>query len=231
LAPGWEGVEWKVKIARPWKGVVQQAAGEVQAAELGMEYAARKIDNHGTRQLCLLDARSAIGAIAKGRSSAFSFLRVLRRVAALSFASGIEWCPRWICGEEMPADEASRRFQPRRQRRHDWMNGERIGDSKKPGPADRPLRGRKLADDTIVRYLRCFFLFYEWAAQTGWAAIIQNVDDLELAIMQWMEEQHEEGKRAYAGNCLFGAIKLLSPRCFNSLLEARALLSDWNAVN
>jgi integrase len=230
LDPGWGEVEWRVKMARPWKGNVQQAAGEVQAAQLGMEYAARKIDNHGSRQLCLLDARSAIGAIAKGRSSAFSFLRVLRRVAALSFASGIEWCPRWICSEEMPADEASRRFQPRRQRRHDWMNGARIGESKKPGPGDRPLRGRKLADNTILRYLRGFFSFYEWAVQTGWAAAIRDIDDLERAAMQWMEEQHEEGKGAYVGNCLFGAIKLLSPRSFSALLEARALLSDWNAA-
>ncbi len=230
LDPGWGEVDWKVKIARPWKGSVQQAAAELQAAELGMEYAARKLDNHGSRQLFLLDARSAIGAIGKGRSSAFSFLRVLRRVAALSFASGIEWCPRWICGEEMPADEASRRFQPRRQRRHDWMNGQRIGESDKPGPGDRPLRGRKLAENTIVRYLRGFFLFYEWAVQTGWATAIRDVDDLERAATQWMEEQHEDGKGAYVGNCLFGAFKLLSPRSFSALLEARALLSDWNAA-
>ena len=71
-----------------------QAVGELHAAELAFEYAARRVDWHGAQQLALLDARAALGAVAKGRSSAWPFLRILRRVAALSFATGLQWCPR-----------------------------------------------------------------------------------------------------------------------------------------
>ena len=81
-------------------------------AELSFEFAARKVHLHGSLQLALLDARAAIGAIAKGRSSAWPFLCVLRRIAALSFACGIQWCPRWITSEEHPADAGSRLYAP-----------------------------------------------------------------------------------------------------------------------
>jgi integrase len=45
-----------------------------------------------------------------------------------------------------------------------------------------------------------------------------------------MEEKHEEGRGAYIGSCVFGAIKVLSPRAFDHLVDARAVLSDWNAA-
>ena len=39
-------------------------------------------------------------------------MRILRRIAALQIATGIEFCPRWISSEEHTADAASRWFQP-----------------------------------------------------------------------------------------------------------------------
>ena len=59
---------------------------------------------------------------------------------------------------------------------------------------------------------------------------VSTVADLERALSDWMEEKHEEGRGAHLGNCVFGAIKLLSPRVWGGLPDARALLADWNAA-
>jgi len=229
LAPGWADVEWRVGFARPWKdGSMVQAVGELHAAELSFEYAARRVDLHGTLQLALLDARAALGALAKGRSSAWSFLRILRRVTALSIATGIEWCPRWISSEEQPADAASRRFE--KGAGHDWKRGKRIGEADQPGPPRRPLRGGHLEVATMITYLRAFLRFYDWCAQAGWIGRVPDVRALERALIEWMEELHEEGVGPHVGNCVMGAVKLMSQRTHNELVDARALLLDWNGL-
>ena len=89
-----------------------QVVGELQAAGLALEYAAPRVGSHGAVKLILLDARAALGAIAKRRSSAWRFLRILRRLAALQIATGDDFYARWISSEEQPADEASCWFQP-----------------------------------------------------------------------------------------------------------------------
>ena len=68
LAPGWEEVDWRVVFARAWPSApMVQAVGELHAAELAFEYAARRVDWHGAQQLALLDARAALGAVARAR--------------------------------------------------------------------------------------------------------------------------------------------------------------------
>ena len=176
----------------------------------------------------LLDACEALGALAKGRSSAWPFLRILRRVAALSIATGLEFCPRWISGEEQPADSASRRFQ---RGSHDWKRGKRLGEADRPGPPRRrPLRGKRLAVETLVKYLTAFLRFSAWCDDTGWVARVPDVQALEFALIEWMEELHDDGVGAYIGNCAFGAIRVLSRRIHGELVDARALLSDWDGV-
>ena len=81
-------------FARAWPSApTVQAVGELHAAELAFEHAARRVDWHGAQQFALLDARVALGAVAKGRSSTWPFLRILRRVAALRGAVFLRPCP------------------------------------------------------------------------------------------------------------------------------------------
>ena len=229
LAAGWEGVQWRGCFARPWRsGSSVQAIGELRAAEYAFEYAARKLDVHGSVQLALLDARSALAAIAKGRSSAWSFLCVLRRIAALALATGIQWCPRWVSSEEQPADAGSRLFAPRAPVVH------REFDSTLGFPGEgppRPLRGGKLKRDTMIRYLKAFLSFYAWCVDVGWVTQVRDLPGFEAALIDWMEDQHMLELGPHKGDCVFGAIKLLSKRTFDSLVDARALLSDWHGLN
>ena len=146
-----------------------QAIGELRAAEYAFEYAVRKLDVHSSLQLA--PARSprralcAGGAIARGRSSAWSFLCVLRRFAALALATGIQWCPRWVSSEEQPVDAGSRLFAPRAPVVH------REFDSTLGFPGEgppRPLRGGKLKRATLIFYLKAFLAFYAWCVDVGW---------------------------------------------------------------
>jgi len=111
--PGdWAEVKWRTRIARPWRTPpLSQAVAELQAIELAVEFCARNVAHHDAQFLGLVDARSALGALAKGRSSSWQFLRVMRRIAAQSLATGVEFVPRWVSSEQQPADEASRRFE------------------------------------------------------------------------------------------------------------------------
>jgi len=231
LPAAWSDVGWQTKIARPWRVPLAQAVNEVQAAGLAAEWSARKVANHGGRQLLLLDARAALGAWAKGRSSSWPFLRVLRRVAALSLATGIEWIVRWVASEDQPADAASRRFESGPG--HDWKRGQRLGEADRPGPLPRrPLRGAHLAPGTVEVYLKAFlFDFYEWVVQEGLLAGVRSVADLDSTLVDWMEARYEEGRRATVGSYVLGAVKLLSARVYAELHEARSLHIDWLAAH
>ena len=89
-----------------------------------------------------------------------------------------------------------------------------------------PLRGGRLERETMIRYLRAFLRFYAWCVATGWAARVQDLPAFEAALVDWMEEQHEAEVGPHVGNCVFGAIKMLSKRTYESMVDARALLSD-----
>ena len=60
------------------------------------------------RVLLLSDSTVAIGALTKGRSSAFALNRLLRRRLALEAAGGFTTTLRWVTSKVMPADRLSR---------------------------------------------------------------------------------------------------------------------------
>ena len=82
----------------------------------------------------------------------------------------------------------------------------------------------------MIKYLRAFLRFYDWCVTVGWVARIPDLRALEAALVEWMEELHDAGVGPHVGNCALGAVKLMSPRSFAELIDARALLQDWNAV-
>ena len=84
--------------------------------------------------------------------------------------------------------------------------------------------------DTLAAYLIAFLRFSAWCDSFGWAARVPDVPALECALIEWMEELHEDGVGPYIGNCAFGAIRVLSRRIHGELEDARGLLTDWNGV-
>ena len=41
---------------------------------------------------------------------------------------------------------------------------------------------------------------------------------------------HESGRGIHLGNCVMGAVKMLSERIYADLIDSRALLKDWHAL-
>ena len=63
---------------------------EAEALLLWLRWLVRGPKYHNTKAVCLCDSKVTIGAVCKGRSSSKPLLRVLRRIAALSMASGVQ---------------------------------------------------------------------------------------------------------------------------------------------
>jgi hypothetical protein len=98
-----------------------EAAGVAQ----GLRFLSRNTQLHCKRGAFLVDARSVIGALRKGRSSAPTLRQPIRRVAALSLACDWTWRYHYVPSESNAADWPSRgltyRQERSRQRRRNEM--------------------------------------------------------------------------------------------------------------
>jgi hypothetical protein len=64
-----------------------------------------------------VDSAVVCYALAKGRSSSFALLRLLRQLAAFCLASGLTLRPFWMRSADNPADAPSRVYQQQQQQR------------------------------------------------------------------------------------------------------------------
>lgn len=101
---------WRTILSHPWSWQQHINLQEIQAALMGIKWILSHPHAIAKRVLLLGDSMVAIGALTKGRSSSFSILRLLRRFAALSLASGLLVTFRYIPTDVNPADGPSRSF-------------------------------------------------------------------------------------------------------------------------
>lgn len=108
--------EWRVICARRWR--YRAASHELEAHALlwAVRRSARARASQGQIWLFLSDNMSVVLAVAKGRATVWPLLSACRHLTALAFASSARLYVRWIASEGNPADDRSRRFQPRRGR-------------------------------------------------------------------------------------------------------------------
>ena len=81
---------------------------ELCALILLVRWILRSTDRHSRRIVVLLDAKSVLGAAAKGRSSSPPLLRILRRLGALTVAGDLLLRFVYVPSEDIPADPPSR---------------------------------------------------------------------------------------------------------------------------
>lgn len=99
---------WSTIISRQWRWDDHINLLEVQAAILALRWVLSHPRALGSRVLLLGDSQVALGCLAKGRSSSFRLLRLLRRAAALILSSGLRPSYRWLPSAANPADGPSR---------------------------------------------------------------------------------------------------------------------------
>lgn len=86
---------------------------EGRAVAMGIEKRARNKNEHHKKCLHLADNHSFVLAGEKGRSSVYSILVLLRRIASLCLAADISLKLRFLEGKRNPADAPSRAFSNR----------------------------------------------------------------------------------------------------------------------
>ena len=107
------------------------------AVVLLLKWLLRSPSKHAHRVVALVDAQAVLGAAAKGRTSALTLEREIRKVAALTLAGDFLMRYVYVPSEDNPADAPSRRIR-RRVRKRGLKPAKRAGSS--AGLAVRPAR-------------------------------------------------------------------------------------------
>ena len=90
-------------------------SGELEAHGLLLltQWVARSAVRHSSRVVTAIDARAVLGAARKGRSSAPTLKRAIKRVAATCLAADLQLLTLWVPSAHNPADAPSRGKRPR----------------------------------------------------------------------------------------------------------------------
>ena len=108
---------WKTKHFYPWKHEQHIVLLETSAYLLYLRKRARSLSNHHQKFLHVMDAATAIGGIAKGRSSSWRFNRLLRRIGSLLISTSQRSFLAWTSTDLMPMDGPSRAFERHRRKK------------------------------------------------------------------------------------------------------------------
>ena len=107
-----ESSRWSIVLSSAWRGVEHINALELRAVLLAVHWVLSHPHSLCRRVFILVDSTVAFFSLWKGRSSSPALLFVLRKIAALSLASGLSLLPSWVPSEVNPADAPSRLVAP-----------------------------------------------------------------------------------------------------------------------
>ena len=102
------GQTWLVALSDRFRVRSHINRQEIIATILALRWLGQQTQYWGTRVFLLCDSTVAVGALAKGRSSARALTSLCRRYAGLSLCFGIEISLIWVSTEINPADGPSR---------------------------------------------------------------------------------------------------------------------------
>ncbi|CAK0790348.1 unnamed protein product [Prorocentrum cordatum] len=164
--------EWRVVVSTAWPGWSSTHINvrELQAATAAIRWRARKVAQHGSRFLHLVDSQVVAAIVTKGRSSSRNLQPILKRWMAVVVAADMHPLIGYVVSEDNPADEPSRRARSRETPRDalpDSLFPEGVsGDAAALRAGADALRGDpEDADALVAEYLEGL-----WASGAGIAA-------------------------------------------------------------
>jgi hypothetical protein len=102
---------WSTIVAAPWESDEHINVKESRAGLSAVRWIASLPSAMNRRVLLLTDSAVVSGILSKGRSSAFTILRIVRLVSAVLFACNIQLFTRWVPSSLNPADLPSRLYE------------------------------------------------------------------------------------------------------------------------
>jgi hypothetical protein len=103
--------QWSTIVASPWHSEEHINTREMRAGLSAVRWVASLPSACSRRVVLLTDSSVVSGILSKGRSSAFTILRITRIISAVLFAANIQLFPRWVPTSLNPADLPSRRHE------------------------------------------------------------------------------------------------------------------------
>jgi hypothetical protein len=110
-------LHWSTAISSSWRRSQHINELELLSLLLTLRWVLSHPDSINRQLHVLVDSSSVYFGVNKGRSSSPRMLALLRRVAALTLASGVSVLTGWVPSTLNPADHASRKCLKRRRSR------------------------------------------------------------------------------------------------------------------
>lgn len=229
LDPRLQGYRWRTIVASTWRWPEHINILEARALLTGLRWTVSSPSGFRCRLFSLCDSLVVVHAARKGRSSSYPLLRVLRQVAALSLACGIQLYINYIATEVNPADAPSRSTtRPASEWTRD-LTEEGIEPNPGPGGTNFLLEAA-FAKSTLKRYQPAVAGFSAWLELQGEDPL--SVEDLDRSLVDYFHHLyllHDGRNRSLAEACKAG-VEMYLPAVKRRLHGAQLALRGWRRL-
>ncbi|CAK0898088.1 unnamed protein product, partial [Prorocentrum cordatum] len=206
--------KWRVVVSMAWPGRSSTHINvrELQAATAAIRWRARKVAQHGSRFLHLVDSQVVAAIVTKGRSSSRKLQPILRRWMAVVVAADMYPLIGYVVSEDNPADEPSRPAPVRRR-----------------GTRCQTLSSLRVSAETRRRYGRALraLLAHFGAEQAGADALRGDPEDADALVAEYLEGLWASGAGIAAANSTLAGVCFAVPRLRRHLDLSWTLLKAW----
>ncbi|CAK0814337.1 unnamed protein product, partial [Prorocentrum cordatum] len=206
--------KWRVVVSMAWPGRSSTHINvrELQAATSAIRWRARKVAQHGSRFLHLVDSQVVAAIVTKGRSSSRKLQPILKRWMAVVVAADMYPLIGYVVSEDSPADEPSRPAPVRRR-----------------GTRCQTLSSLRVSAETRRRYGRALraLLAHFGAEQAGADALRGDPEDADALVAEYLEGLWASGAGIAAANNTLAGVCFAAPRLRRHLDLSWTLLRAW----
>ena len=223
------GHRWRTIVSSAWRWPEHINILEARALLTGIRWTVSSPSGFRCRLFSLCDSLVVVHAARKGRSSSYPLLRVLRQVAAISLACGIQLYINWIATEVNPADAPSRLAS---RPSSEWVRDlTEEGIEPNPGPRNQNfLLQAAFQKSTLQRYQPAVAGFSDWLSLQGEDP--DTVEDLDRALVDYFHHLyllHDGRNRSLAEACKAG-VEMYLPAVKKRLHGAQLALRGWRRL-
>ncbi|CAK0879680.1 unnamed protein product, partial [Prorocentrum cordatum] len=221
--------KWRVAVSMAWSGrnSTHISVRELQAATSAIRWRARKVVQHGSRFLHLVDSRVVAAIVTRGRGSSRKLQPILMRRMAVVVAADMypligyvvsEDIPAWLGAQEARATRAARAAVHRRP-----------VPARRRGTRCQTLSSLTVSAETRRRYGRAprALLAHFGAEQAGADALRGDPEDADALVAEYLEDLWASGAGSAAASNTLAEVCFATPRLRRHPGLSGTLLRAW----